>query len=445
MPQPSGSLSAPVNPTPGLSAQGVSTPSRSSQGPLTQDLSTPGLSSPAAEARPKLQRGTRAFRNANRALFLGGFATFALVYCVQPLLPVFAREFGVSAAHSSWSLSASTAALALSLLLASMVSDRYGRTVTMSSALMASALCAIACAVVGDFSQLLLLRVLLGIAVAGIPAVAMAYLSEEFDPGSLGYAMGLYIAGNALGGMTGRVATALLADYLGWRGALAAIGVAALLVALEFRRSLPPSRHFQPRAVRLPTLLNGAIGHFRDRGLPRLFLIGFLLVGVFISVFNYLGFRLLGPEFGLSQSAVSLVFSLYLIGMFSSVWIGRLSDRLGRRRVLRIVVLTMLAGLMLTLAHALPLIVLGVAMLTFGFFGGHSVASSWVGRRALENRALASALYLSCYYLGSSVIGSATGWVWEAGGWPGVVAALGACLGLTLLLSLSLRKLPALS
>ncbi|MFL6715187.1 MAG: MFS transporter, partial [Burkholderiaceae bacterium] len=118
---------------------------------------------------------------------------------------------------------------------------------------------------------------------------------------------------------------------------------------------------------------------------------------------------------------------------------------LGRRRVLWIVVLTMLAGLVLTLSHAMPLIVLGVAMLTFGFFGGHSVASCWVGRRALENRALASALYLSCYYLGSSVIGSAAGWVWEAGGWPGVVAALGACLCLTLLLSLSLRKLPALS
>lgn len=432
MPHSSGSPATPVIPVPDPSSPAAAIP-------------VPGLSSPIADSPPRLQRGTRAFRNANRALFLGGFATFALVYCVQPLLPVFAREFGVSAAHSSWSLSASTAALALSLLLASMVSDRYGRTVTMSSALMASALCAIACALVGDFSQLLLLRVLLGIAVAGIPAVAMAYLSEEFDPGSLGYAMGLYIAGNALGGMTGRVVTALLADYLGWRGALAAIGVAALLVALEFKRSLPPSRHFRPRAVRLTTLASGAVGHFQDRGLPRLFLIGFLLVGVFVSVFNYLGFRLLGPEFGMSQSAVSLVFSLYLMGMFSSVWIGRLSDRLGRRRVLWIVVLTMLAGLVLTLSHAVSLIVLGVAMLTFGFFGGHSVASSWVGRRALENRALASALYLSCYYLGASVIGSAAGWVWEAGGWPGVVAALGACLCLTLLLSLSLRKLPALA
>lgn len=176
-----------------------------------------------------------------------------------------------------------------------------------------------------------------------------------------------------------------------------------------------------------------------------LFLIGFLLVGVFISVYNYLGFRLAGPEFGLSQSAVSLLFSLYLTGVFSSVWIGRLSDRLGRRRVLWIVVLTMLTGLLLTLAHAVALIVLGVALLTFGFFGGHSIASSWVGRRALQHRTLASALYLSCYYLGSSVIGSLSGLVWEAGGWSGIVLALGLCLGVSLLLSLSLRRLPMLA
>jgi YNFM family putative membrane transporter len=397
------------------------------------------------DAPPRLQRGTPEFRRANRALFLAGFATFAMVYTVQPLLPLFSSEFGISAALSSWSLSVTTAALAICLLLAGAVSDRYGRNATMSTALLVSALCTMACAAVGSFPQLLVLRGVLGIAVAGVPAVAMAYLSEEFDPASLGYSMGLYIGGNALGGMTGRVVSGVLSDHFGWRTAVAVIGVAALLVALEFRRSLPAPRHFRQRRVNLLTMFDGAGDHFRDRGLRKLFLIGFLLVGVFISVYNYLGFRLAGPEFGLSQSAVSLLFSLYLMGVFSSVWIGRLSDRLGRRRVLWIVVLTMLTGLLLTLAHAVALIVMGVALLTFGFFGGHSIASSWVGRRALQHRALASALYLSCYYLGSSVIGSLSGLVWEAGGWSGVVLALGLCLGVSLLLSLSLRRLPVLA
>ena len=393
----------------------------------------------------RLQRGTPEFRRANRALFLAGFATFAMVYTVQPLLPEFTAEFGISAAHSSWSLSITTMALAVCLLLAGAVSERYGRRATMGTALLAAAVCAIACAAVGSFSQLLVLRGLLGIAVAGVPAVAMAYLSEEFDPASLGYSMGLYIAGNALGGMTGRVVSAVLSEHFGWRTAVAAIGVAGLLAALEFRRSLPPARHFQPRRLSLSTLFQGGGAHLRDGGMPRLFLIGFLLAGVFVSVYNYLGFRLAGAEFGLSPSSISLLFSLYLMGVFSSVWIGRLSDRLGRRRVLWMVVLTMLSGLLLTLAHEVALIVAGVALLTFGFFGGHSIASSWVGRRALQNRALASAFYLCCYYLGSSMIGSLSGLVWEAGGWAGVVLALGACLGVSLLLSLSLRRLPVLA
>lgn len=399
----------------------------------------------AASAGQSINPARQRSGNAGRALFLGGFATFAVLYCVQPLLPLFAREFGVSAMQSSWALSLSTGALSICLLLASILSDRVGRTVTMSTALLVSALSTIACAMVGSFAQLLVLRAVLGVVLAGLPAVAMTYLSEEIEPESLGSAMGLYIAGTALGGMMGRVAASLLSDHVSWRVAIAAIGIAALLIALEFRRSLPASRNFQRRDLKLSEVAVAGAHHFRDPGLLQLFLMGFLLMGAFVSVYNYLGFRLLRPEFGLSHTAISLIFSLYLIGMFSSILAGRLSDRLGRRRVLWIVVLIMLAGLVMTLANMVAVIVIGIALFTFGFFGGYAVVSSWVGLRAKENRALASALYLFCYYLGSSIIGSLSGSVWEHVGWPGIVAALALCLVLALALAANLRKLPLAS
>jgi YNFM family putative membrane transporter len=395
-----------------------------------------------ADAARPLERAHPRTGNASRALFLGGFATFAMLHSVQPLLPLFAREFNVSPMESSWVLSISIGALAFCLLLASIVSDRRGRTLVMCVSLFASALSTIACALVGGFGQLLMLRGLLGVALAGLPAVAMAYLSEEIEPKSLGYSMGLYIAGSALGGMSGRIAAGVLSDLFSWRIAMGAIGAAALLIAIEFARSLPASSNFRRREQPLADVAAGAVRHLRDGGLLRLFAIGFLLMGAFISFYNYLGFRLLSPEFGLSHTAVSLVFGLYVIGMFSSVLTGRLSDRLGRRRVLWIVVMVMLAGLLLTLSKALVLVVAGVSLFTFGFFGGHSVASSWVGRRAKENRALASALYLFCYYIGGSIVGSLSGGLWQAGAWPGVVAALAACLAACLLLSISLRKVP---
>lgn len=399
----------------------------------------------AALHHPPVRAGTPEFRHTNRALFLGGFSTFTLLYCVQPLMPLFSQEFGLSPAQSSWSLSVATAALAVSLLFAGALSDTVGRKRVMCFALIASAVMTIMCAFAHSFAELLMMRTLLGVALAGVPAVAMAYLSEEIDPPSLGYSMGLYIAGSAFGGMIGRVATSNLSHYFSWRIALAVVGCTALAAAFEFWRSLPESKNFRQSKFHLTGIMNGARRHFSDEGLPWFFCIGFLLMGCFVSVYNYLGYRLLDPQFGLKQSEVGAIFSLYLIGIFSSVWVGKLADRFGRRHVLWAVISVMLAGLLLTLSNMLALIVVGIALLTFGFFGGHSVASSWVGRRAKPPQALASALYLFFYYLGSSVLGSFSGVMWEAHGWAGIVIMLGACLTLCLFLSIRLRKLVPLA
>ncbi|HTD06590.1 MFS transporter, partial [Undibacterium sp.] len=287
-------------------------------------------------------------------------------------------------------------------------------------------------------------RALLGIVLAGLPAVAMAYLSEEIEPKSLGYAMGLYIGGSAFGGMTGRVVASVLSDHLSWRTALLIVGVAGLAAAAEFLRSLPASKNFSKRQLSFAAMPAAIRKHFRDEGLPRFFVIGFLLMGCFVSLYNYISYRLLSPEFGLRQSAVGAISALYLIGIFSSVWSGKLADKFGRRRVLWILIAVMLFGLLLTIANGLLMIIAGIALFTFGFFGGHSITSSWVGRRAQPPQALASALYLFFYYLGSSLIGSCSGLVWKIDGWNGVVATLAVLLGLSLFISLRLSRLPLL-
>jgi YNFM family putative membrane transporter len=167
-------------------------------------------------------------------------------------------------------------------------------------------------------------------------------------------------------------------------------------------------------------------------------------MGCFVSLYNYIGYRLLDAPYGLRQSAVGLLSVLYLLGIFSSVWAGRLADKLGRRNVLWMVMIAMLAGLLLTLLGALPAIVIGVGLFTFGFFASHSVASSWVGRRARAPQALASAIYLFFYYLGSSVVGWFSGVVWAHSGWAGVVWLLGATLVLAMMIALRLRGLAPL-
>jgi YNFM family putative membrane transporter len=397
-------------------------------------------------SRIAIAAGSPAFKRINRAMVFGGFSTFALLYCVQPLMPLLAHQFTLTPAQSSLALSVSTATLALSLLLSSLVSDRIGRTQMMVGAMLMGAILTVACAFAQDYAQLLVLRGLLGVALGGMPAVAMAYLGEEIEAPSLGFSMGLYIAGSAFGGMSGRVIASVLSDFYSWRVALAAMGAAGLYAAWEFRRSLPPSHNFRPGKRRgLDALVGGIRIHLSDPGLPWLFALSFLLMGCFVSLYNYIGYRLLGAPFAMSQTGVGLLSALYLLGIFSSVWAGRLADRLGRRNVLWLFMSVMLAGLLLSLANSLAAIVLGMGLFTFGFFASHSVASSWVGRRAQAPQALASAIYLFFYYLGSSVIGSFCGVVWSRAGWAGVVALLGATLGVGFVIALRLRGLAPLA
>jgi len=398
--------------------------------------------SAVVEAIPRIEKGTVQFRRTNWALFVGGFATFALLYCVQPMLPVLSAAFARSAAQSSLALSISTLTLAAGLLLTGPLSDAIGRKPVMVAALVAAALCTLLAALTSNWHALLLMRALLGLSLSGLVAVAMSYLSEEVEPRHLGLAMGLYISGNALGGMGGRLIGGVLVDLLSWQAALATLGGLALLAALAFRHLLPDSRHFRAMPLSFASLSAGMRLHLGDRGLPWLFLEAFLLMGSFVTLFNYIGYRLLEAPYGLSMSQVGLLSVVYLSGTYSSTQAGLLADRLGRQRVFWPAILVMLGGLLLTLLAALPLILAGMLLFTFGFFAAHSLASSWVGRRALQARGQASSLYLFCYYLGSSVAGTLGGLFWQHGGWNGVGLFIAALLAVALLVALHLSRLP---
>lgn len=399
----------------------------------------------AAEASAAyIHHGTPAFRRTNLALFAAGFATFGLLYCVQPLMPEFSRDYGVSAAASALSLSLTTGVLAFAMLFAGALSDAWGRKSVMVASLLSSALLVLVSAMMPNWPALLGVRTLLGLTLSGLPAVAMTYLGEEMDVESIGLGMGLYISGSAVGGMGGRLITGVLADFFGWRFGVGVVGAIGVLAGLIFWRALPPSRHFVAQPLRWRVVLGRFTGMFRDRGLPWLFVEGFLLLGAFVTVYNYLGYRLLAPPYNLSQAAVGLIFGIYLVGTFSSAWMGHLAGQLGRRKVLWTAFALMLAGVALTMMQPLLLIMLGIVAVTFGFFGGHSIVSSWVGRRAGAAKAQASSVYLFCYYMGSSIAGASGGLFYASHGWNGVALFVGALVLAGLLIALRLFRLPPL-
>lgn len=414
--------------------------------PLAQEVPPTALDEVVAQLNDAyIEKGTPMFMRTVLALFSGGFATFALLYCVQPMMPALSHEFSINAAQSSPILSVATAMLALGLLITGPIFDRLGRKPVMVSALFCAALATIASGLMPTWEGILLMRALVGLSLSGLAAVAMTYLSEEIHPQHIGLAMGLYIGGNAIGGMSGRLIIGVLIDFVSWHTAMLIIGALALIAATVFWKILPESRNFRASSLKPRNLLDGFVMHFKDAGLPWLFLEAFLLMGAFVTMFNYIGYRLLADPYDLSQAVVGLLSLVYLSGIYSSAKIGSLADRLGRRRVLWATIVLMLAGIALTLLTPLWLVVPGMLIFTFGFFGAHSVASSWIGRRAVKAKGQASSLYLFCYYAGSSVAGTAGGFFWHFAGWNGIGAFVVALLIGALLVALKLAKLPPLA
>jgi YNFM family putative membrane transporter len=322
-----------------------------------------------------------------------------------------------------------------------------GRTRLIHLSLLLSALVGVGCALAPNWDVLLVLRLLQGVTLAGLPAVATAYLREELHPDTHARAAGLYIGGTALGGMTGRLVTGAVADAAGWRWALAAIAAVGLLCALAVRLLLPPSRNFVAAPARAGVLVGMTRRAVSDRGLLALYAVGACSMGAFVAVYNAMGFRLTAAPFSLGLGAAGLVFLVYPVGTVSSAVAGRLADRFGRRTVVPVGCAITIAGVLLTVPASLPVVVLGLAVMTAGFFVVHGVASGWVPTRAHAGGVAsgqAASLYLFAYYLGSSVFGSLAGRAWSFGAWPAVVVLAVALVAVCGVLAAWLRRTPSL-
>ena len=404
-------------------------------------MTTTALRSTAADLAPvKHVPGSPGYRRATLSLFAAGMTTFMALYSVQGLLPQLSAHFQVSPTTSALAVSLTTGLLAVAIIPASVLSERYGRVRLMVGSAVAASIIGLLLPWAPSMEFLLAGRALQGLLCAGVPAVAMAYLAEEVDGGSLGGAMGKYVAGTTIGGLVGRLIPGFAVDVVSWQWALEIAAIVSLVFAIAFWRMVPRSQFFTPQPVSLRATGRNLLGHLRDPGLLSLFALAFVLMGGFVTVYNFIGYRLLGGPFGLPAGVVAAIFLMYLAGTVSSAWGGRLADRLGRRRVLVASTSMMLTGLLITLPDHLWSVVIGLFLFTAGFFAAHSVASGWVSARATEHRAEASSLYLFHYYLGSSVVGALGGLTYSAFGWAGITAYVGVLVALGVLLAAMPRR-----
>lgn len=368
------------------------------------------------------------------ALVCAAMTTFAQLYSPQGVLPQVAHDLDTTADTAALTISAATLGLAVAVIPWSFIGDRYGRRHAMLASVVGATVFGLVSAWLPSLWLVLLARLLQGVFLAGVPALAMAYLNEEVESGVAVVAAGWFVGGTTIGGLTGRIVATSVAQVSTWRVGLTVVSTIAALAALAFALLAPVERRFVPTVRAGWRHAAGKMAtNLRDGPLVGLYLIAFLLMGGFVAVYNYLSFRLVAPPYLLPGWLVGLAFLAYLAGTVSAPRAGVMASRRGRSRVMGAMVLVMLLGLVMTLAGPLWLILVGLVVFTAGFFGAHSVASGWAGARAVEARSQSTALYNLAYYGGSSVLGWAGGLAWEGAGWTGVVGFVGASVLLALL------------
>ncbi|WP_338033021.1 MFS transporter [Lentibacillus sediminis] len=359
------------------------------------------------------------------SLTLASIFIFSGMYAVQPLLPIFVDDFDISVSESTLTLSVMVIGLIIGLIILGFFSDRKGRTLFVKASLIGSVIPFFLIPMTDSFYFIVFLRFIQGFALAGLPAASLAYLNEEIDHRSAGVATALYISGNALGGMIGRVATGYLADQFSWQIAFYVLALIGCFITLLVFLLLPRSRNFETSNLTFKKDLEGMLFHLKDPFLLIIIGMGVVLQFSFTSVWTYLPFHLQGDPFSLSLTTISYTFFAYGLGVVGAPIAGWFSGKLGLKKVRITGILVMILGIFLTFSLSVTVIVVGLCITCLGFFVAHSLTAASVTEQATHHKGGASSLYLVAYYVGVTLGSSASGPLWDVGDWYGVVLFAG--------------------
>jgi predicted MFS family arabinose efflux permease len=347
---------------------------------------------------------------------------FLGLYCTQPLLPLLEHLFHASKTAVGLTVSAATLGVAISAPVFGALTERLARKRVIIFSILGVSIPTLLAATSTSLAQLVFWRFLQGIMIPGIIAVVVTYIGEEWPPDRVALIMSFYVSGTALGGFVGRISAGILADHLSWRASFLALGVASLAGAAAVAAWLPHGRRRTTSPQTSTTFPAQVRAMFHNRRLIATYSVGFNVLFALVGVFTWITFYLDAPPFSLSTTALSSLFFVYLIGLVITPAAGYLITRVGLRVGIGGAICCSIAGVLLTLVHSLPVVILGLTMLSTGVFIAQTASQSHLRIAAPPGaRVTAAGLYLTCYYLGGTAAGVIPGAFWELGKWPACV------------------------
>ena len=357
------------------------------------------------------------------AIATAGFTAFVNLYSPQALLPELSHEFGVGAGEISALMTAGTAAIALTAPFTGALADVLGRKRLITVAAFAVVVPTLIMTLASSVPQLVFWRFVQGLLLPPIFTVAVAYVGDEWPPADVPRVAGLFISGSSVGGFCGRFVTGAVADLLGWRASFAAVALLTLAGALIVTTALPRERRFV-RSGGFVASAKQMLAHLRNPRLLPIYAVGFGVLFNFIATFTYVSFHLAGPPYFFTPTLLGSLFATYLGGSLVVPWVGRAIALVGRRRLVLGVIAVWIAGAVMLLAPAVIVIVIGLTLCATCGLVCQAVSTGYVITTAKEGRSSAAGLYASTFYIGGSAGAFLIGFVWNATGWSGCVAAI---------------------
>ncbi|MGF1697978.1 MFS transporter [Vibrio lamellibrachiae] len=378
--------------------------------------------------------GSAKYRKITLSLALGSFLVFCNLYLFQPILPLLAEHFSVSETQINGVFAASTFALSIFLVPWAICSESFGRRKVMLIGLFSMPVIGAMMLISDSYWLLLITRGLMGIALAAFASVAVAYMVEELSPAAFGRAIGGYIAANSLGGIFGRVLGGTLADLFSWQYAVTIMAIVTFVGAIIVSAILPKQENFTPQRGLFFHHNRALVKHIINRTIWFAMLIGGVNFALFVNLYSVMAFRLVSEPHYLPIGLASLIFLCYLAGTISSKLTGRWTQSKQPLSGMVTGSIISMIGMWVALNDTLPMMLIGLLLISFGAFFTHTLAYSWVSQKATHAKATATALYLMHYYIGGSLGGFFLIYCWQHGGWISV--AMGGMVLYALLFSL---------
>lgn len=278
---------------------------------------------------------------------------------------------------------------------------------------------------VGAFAAL---RVLQGLCMATAFSLTLAYLGERMTGSAATWAFGAYVTGNVASNLIGRFAASDVAGHWGIDASFYVFAILNLAGAALVAAAIHHSPKLKQGMNHARSPLQAVLTHLANRHLRAAFAFGFYILFVFIGVFTFVNFELAGERFGLSMMALGSVYFVFLPSILTTAQAGAQAAGIGLRRATWVGIALALAGVALMSMNGLHRLLLGMALVAVGTFLAQALATAFVARAAMGDRAAASGLYLASYFSGGLVGSVLLGQVYTWMGWNAMLLAVGIVL-----------------